>query len=209
MKIPLALAETISIWSNWALLASLVVGACSTGLVIWMGNIKESELKLSLSSAHVSAEAAKAEAAIANKIAAEANLELAKFKAPRTLNDEQKKRISEKLKPFSGQKFSGLVASSVFDARSLWESLVSALISADWILSDPKGLALGNPPAGVPIDPEVGVTIIVREDLYDELGPQAQALAKALIEEGIETKITMFNKSLDHDKIVIEIGMKP
>jgi hypothetical protein len=56
--------------ANLALLVSLVVGAASTAVVIWTGNIKESYLTQELSDAHLKAETAKENAAVASVEAA-------------------------------------------------------------------------------------------------------------------------------------------
>ena len=55
--------------------------------------------------ANVEIAKATAEAAKANERAVEAQLELEKFKSPRTLKPEQQKQIIEKLKQFSGTTF--------------------------------------------------------------------------------------------------------
>lgn len=53
--------------SNIALLLSLVVGAASTALIIWTGNVKESYLTKEVSEANTTAEKARENAAFANK----------------------------------------------------------------------------------------------------------------------------------------------
>ena len=75
-----ALAAVIFGWANVGLIASLAVGVVSTVLIVWMGNIKEDDLKLKLAAAMTGAAKAneglaKANAGIANANAkaAEAN----------------------------------------------------------------------------------------------------------------------------------------
>jgi len=78
--------------ANIVLIASLVAGAASTVLVVWMGNVKEEYLRTALANVNTSAalageRAAQANerAATANKEAAEAKLALERYRAPRTI----------------------------------------------------------------------------------------------------------------------------
>lgn len=66
-------ADTVFNWSNWFLLASLVVGVIATYGIVASGKIKDKESKLELSRAYESAEKAKKDAAVANERAADAN----------------------------------------------------------------------------------------------------------------------------------------
>ena len=53
--------------ANWGLIAGLVVGAISTVLIVWMGNVKEGYLRGDLGDSNARAESAKSEAAKANE----------------------------------------------------------------------------------------------------------------------------------------------
>ncbi len=77
--------------ANIGLIIGLILGVVSTVLIVWMGNTKEEYLKRDLANTHE--RAAKAEL-----LAANTNLELEKFKAPRSLAVEQHVRIIENLK---------------------------------------------------------------------------------------------------------------
>jgi hypothetical protein len=46
-------ASSIFDWANWFLLGALAVGVVSTGLVVWMGNVKEAYLRKDLSDARL------------------------------------------------------------------------------------------------------------------------------------------------------------
>ena len=94
----------------------------------------------------------------ARERAREAELELAKLKTPRTLTPEAQRRVAASLQKFSGQEFEGQVAPGSEDARPLWEELDKALRAANWVRVAPSGLAVGDPPAGIPLSPNSGVT---------------------------------------------------
>jgi cell division protein FtsB len=89
--------------------------------------------------------AARKEAALANERAAEANKiaegeRLARLKieeklAPRSLGDEQRKRIESKLKPFAGTPYE-LALNPVPEATNLLNIIVSVLRSSGWVSKD-------------------------------------------------------------------------
>ena len=68
----------------------------------------------------------------AEQRAAEAELALAQFKAPRVIKPEQQNSIAEKLKEFAGQEYAGLIGPGVADAGHLWRDISVALNLAGW-----------------------------------------------------------------------------
>jgi hypothetical protein len=54
--------------------------------------------------------------------AAKAELELAKLKAPRTLTSDQQARITNKVKPFAGQKYEAALSQAADDGPVFWKS---------------------------------------------------------------------------------------
>jgi hypothetical protein len=66
-------ASTVFDLANLALVVSLAVGAASTVLVVWMGGVKESYLKLDVAAASAVGDTAKRDAAQAHAAAASAN----------------------------------------------------------------------------------------------------------------------------------------
>ncbi len=145
--------------ANLGLIFSLCFGVASTVLVVWMGNVKEgySNERIAATTdrltnaqeelARLQKDAADAEAAQkrvetdleaqkqhtaeAQKAAADAALELAKFKAPRILSPEKQEAIIAALRPFAGQSF----ALAVFpdpEPLALIRSLDTLLRSAGW-----------------------------------------------------------------------------
>src|SRR5262249_57746251 len=121
-------------------------------------------------------------------------------------------RLTAQRRQFAGQGFTGQVAPGSDDARGLWEALDPALAAAGWVRVAPYGFAIGNPPAGVPLAPNSGVTVFVAASRANELAPIAQALAGALMAEGIIAGVSASaGPQLEGrpNVIVIEIGRKP
>ena len=148
----------------------------------------------------------------ARERAREAELELAKLKTPRTLTPEGQRRVAAMLQKFAGQEFEGQVAPGSEDARPLWEELDQALRAANWVRVAPSGLAVGDPPAGIPLSPNSGVTVFVAASRANELAPTAHAVAAALMAEGLIAGVTASAGPRMEQRpnvIVIEIGRKP
>ena len=148
----------------------------------------------------------------ARERAREAELELAKLKTPRTLTPDGRRRVAAMLQKFAGQEFEGQVAPGSEDARPLWEELDQALRAANWVRVAPSGLAVGDPPAGIPLSPNSGVTVFVTASRANELAPTAHALAAALMAEGLIAGVTASAGPRMEQRpnvIVIEIGRKP
>jgi hypothetical protein len=148
----------------------------------------------------------------ARERAQEAELELTKLKTPRTLTPEQQQRVTATLRKFAGQEFAGQVAPGSEDARPLWETLDKALRAANWVRVAPYGLAVGDPPAGVALAPTSGVTVFVAASRTNEVAATAQALASALMSEGLIAGLSASAGPQMEQRpnvIVIEIGRKP
>jgi hypothetical protein len=148
----------------------------------------------------------------ARERANEAELELAKIKTPRMLTTEAQRRVAAKLQRFAGQEFAGQVAPGSDDARPLWETLAKALTAAGWVRVPPIGLAVGDPPAGVPLVPNSGVTAFVAASRANEFAPIAQLLAAALMAEGIIAGVSASAGPQMEQRpavIVVEVGRKP
>jgi hypothetical protein len=156
-----------------------------------------------------------AQTAEANARALEAQAELARLKTPRMLSPEQRARISEKLRQFAGQQYAGSIAPGVADSWPLWNQIVGALRDANWVLIPPTGLAGGEPPAGIPTMTRSGVRIFCWAVTWmssPSIKANAEALAAALIEEGIDALAWPAHGSTVESSpnvIRIEIGPKP
>jgi hypothetical protein len=148
----------------------------------------------------------------ARERANDAELELARLKTPRTLGPDAQRRVAAQLRQFAGQEFAGQVAPGSEDARGLWEALDAALAAAEWIRVAPYGFAIGNPPAGIPLAPNSGVTVFVAASRANELAPIAHALAGALTAEGIIAGVSASAGPQMEGRpnvIIVEIGRKP
>jgi hypothetical protein len=148
----------------------------------------------------------------ARERADEAELELAKIKTPRLLTTQAQQRVAAKIRQFAGQEFAGQVAPGSDDARPLWETLDKALTASGWVRVPPIGLSIGDPPAGVPLVPNSGVTVFVAASRANEFAPTAQLLAAALMAEGIIAGVSASAGPQMEQRpavIVVEIGRKP
>ena len=157
-------------------------------------------------------EALRKDTAEANARAAEAQLELAKFKEPRQLTSEQQARISGKLIGFAGQQYLLSVATDQ-DALRLVRILENVLTASKWvILPHPSGVKLADIDAGISGASEEGVRIQVAPSRAsdNDLLHKASVLADALNAEGIITAVAR-NAELEPtpDAIQIRVGAKP
>jgi len=151
----------------------------------------------------------------ANARAAEAQLELEKFKKPRSISVEQRNRIAEEMKKFAGQQYFGMVASDVADAWDIWREISLSLEIAGWKRLPPPGLQATQygPPAGIPLAPQAGVMVIssVKNSTAEEnvvLHERAKALAAQLTDESIIAGAG-YSIELNPNTIAIVIGPKP
>jgi hypothetical protein len=169
--------------------------------------VREEQTKLEI-------ENAKRAAAEADARAAEANLELAKFKAPRQLSSEQSNRITESIKKWSGTRFTLAVFNDP-EAIAFMSQIETALLSAGWIETDWKGGgALAYTRAG---RPNVGITLLqglfVQADSSHatDFGWQVGTLVANLKEEGLHATAEvarMVPQDGNIDVIQIQVGKK-
>ena len=120
----------------------------------------------------------------------EANLGLARLKAPRSLTLAQQERIGEKLKSFSGTRFDTALYSDPETDKFLIQ-VEDALKSAGWTEIDWKGGDLvytrkNRPNAGLVSVP--GVIIQMHPEHVKEFWGAAETLVSALSSEGISAK---------------------
>jgi hypothetical protein len=142
----------------------------------------------------------------ANARAAEAALELAKFKAPRSLTKEQEDQLIAKLKPFSGQLFSFNVTADP-EAISFLRIIRTVLNRAGWneIPSQYGDVSVG----GVGVSTDTGITLEVAANADMAHVALVQLLDSALNAEGIQS-IPRHNKDLTNlSAINILVGKKP
>jgi hypothetical protein len=134
---------------------------------------------------------ANATAAQAEQRAAEANLELARMKAPRTLMPERQESVVSMLKPFAGVRFDvGLVQGDPEAAAFmiLLEAVLNAAgwIEVDWVGGDIVMTREGKPTVGLVTTANVAVA--VHPEKTSSFGNAAAALGEALNAQGIVTR---------------------
>ncbi len=201
------LAEKVFQLGNWFLVGALVVGVIATVGIVVSSNVKEDHLRREIADANE-------RAAEADARAAEAKLELEKFRKPRLPTTGQLASITEKLKPFAGTEFdTGFSPGDREQQDFLW-ILEPAIMAAGWTQVDwanPYGdvFRRGDRPLSGPAA-VIGVSIEIHPEQRDRLLPAAEALASALKDIGIEAKAGEFNvHNTNPDAIHVLIGRKP
>lgn len=153
---------------------------------------------------------AEARAAEANLKAREAGLELAKFRAPRSLNREQTERIAGKIKPFAGTSFAGARNPGNPEFESCLRDIEIALHMAgwkevDWHVSPGRSRAAGLTTIGT--DASVwDVSIGIPQRNFQTHSKPAFALAEALSAEGITATAAIV---YDQDAVAIHVMVGP
>jgi hypothetical protein len=132
--------------------------------------------------------------------------------APRAISSQQRDRITEKMKMFAGQEFSGRVASGSEDAWDLWGQISLALELAGWKKLPPVP-PMATPPYGQPatitMSAMPGVMIWFPAVGWNDIHPRAVALAEALRDNG-NGVLAAPGPTADNSKIIIvEIGPNP
>jgi hypothetical protein len=139
-------------------------------------------------------------------------LELAKLKAPRSINVELRNRIVEQVKQFAPQEYTGRVSAGSDDAWDLWREISLALELAGWKRLQPAS-PVGQPPYGPPATVAAaampGVMIWFPATGWKDIRPKAVALARALRDDGNGILAAPGGMSDDGKFIVIEIGPNP
>ena len=149
----------------------------------------------------------------ANKKAAEAQLELAKFKAPRMLNPEQQLRIADKLKTFSGTVWDAAVGPQG-DPEPIYllRAIHAALVNAGWHQSPwPSAERTYTDAPMLPVGMASVTNVIIDADpsRWDHFKPAAIALADALKAEGIDAMAQLYKSSHSNIGVLhVRIGRK-
>lgn len=114
--------------------------------------------------------------------AVEAQLELARLTAPRTLSVEQQNRIGEKLKAFHGTTFEVVTYPGEPESVAFSQVIANTLVRAGWALNSDQG-------HGFLLGLASGVVVVVGK----QAGPQAEqagtTLVESLISEGVAAKL--------------------
>lgn len=151
----------------------------------------------------------------ANARAAEAQLALEKFKAPRSISVELRNRIVEQMKQFAPQEYTGRVAPGSDDAWDLWREISLALELAGWKRVGPFP-PVGQPPYGPPATqaPAAMPGLLIwypalNPTAWNDIRPRAEALAKAIRDGGNGVLAAAGPAADSSSMITIEIGPNP
>jgi hypothetical protein len=189
--ISLPTANIIYTLSNLVLVLGALFVLVGTVGAIFSGGIREHFADERISKNEADTATANARAAEAEQRASEANLELARMNAPRTLRPEQQQRVIAMLKPFAGTQFDiGLVQGDP-EAAELMILIETVLKAAgwsqiDWVGGDIVLTLAGRPTAGVVTT--TNVAIAVHPERASTLENAAAALLTALSSQGIAAR---------------------
>ena len=182
-----------TVWSNILLCLGFVIVLCM-GWQFYNAQQNVTQLRTTLSTNE-------AETATVKAVAAKAQLELEKFKAPRSLTDEQILRLKDKLRPFAGQNFGMITYWNVKEPTDFTKQIGDdVLIAAGWnFIKAERGEAL------------IGVVTGIEVELSDEsvqiAKDAAYTLVSALAAEDVVA--TIRNEPTYTTLIKIQVGMKP
>jgi hypothetical protein len=159
-----------------------------------------------VATAKESAASALERAAGAEQRAAEANLELARLKSPRTLSPEQQTRLVDKLKAFSGQKYSFNVFPDP-EPINLLRLIDNVLKNAGWMRIDSQVGDIVIEGAGSAHD--TGLQIGIKRTSSAALQQLAAFLAQSLTSEELPASPAYIAELKFDDAININVGKKP
>jgi hypothetical protein len=182
--------------ASYAVVFGSLLALCGTAASIYVGKIRDrisnervAQDEAQTAVARANAERSRADASAANERALQAQLDLEKFRAARTILDDQLALIADSVRKFSGTQFDSAFGSSNHEQAVLVGLIETALLNAGW-----KQLPwAGNPNSFVtnrPGRPQSGQAtmrdVLIRVSRRDEsLYPAAGALASALQSQGI------------------------
>lgn len=200
--------ESAKYWLSWIELGStvaLLLVAIGVGYE-FVANRLEKPLRAKVEAARErELEQLRSDTAQANERAADANLELARLKAPRTLNAEQRQQLTREMEAYSGQWFS-MSAVSETEAMDLVRIIGDCLRAASWEMQAPQtDVTSGN--IGISIGR--GVRIQVAHGSSPRTQDIARKLASSLQEKGLATIFEVQAQLRALEVINVMVGEKP
>jgi hypothetical protein len=181
--------------ANWGLIAGLVLGVISTGLLVWMGSAKEVYLRSRLADTVLGVATAQADAARANLLAEQEKLARVKIEERLggwKLDKNAQSRITDKLKKFPETPFDLKVDPD--EARAM-DAIDQALLAAKWVRKDHESWGPpkrpGHQESPILIGDKAamcaasGICVEIAEQQRAVFGPPAEAFISALADEGI------------------------
>lgn len=130
--------------------------------------------------------------------AAEANLELERLKAPRSLTAEQQLRIMEKVKLFHGTTFEVTTYPGEPEPAAFSSVIADILVRAGWVLNpnDSRGSLLGL---------ASGVVVVVGKQAGAKAEQTGEALLESLTSEGVSARLGSASLQVNPITIAIQI----
>jgi len=208
--------------ANIFLIGALAIGVIATGLIVWMGNVKEEYLRRDLADTDARVEEAKAASAEANARASEANKiaegeRLARVKieeklAPRTISSEQITGLTKRLKQYAGISIDILQIGESPEITHFRSLIEMPLRAAGLNLFSSTAVGSGS---------FIGLSVGVLADASESEKIAASGLLSALNAEGITAKndgiskrenwpgFTMAPPGANKAPIRIYVGSKP
>lgn len=145
--------------------------------------------------------------------AAEAKLELAKFKEPRSISAAQAETMSREMLPFSGTTFE-FASANESEPLSVVDAVENALIKAGWVVRGTSNIIFISRAnrTSVALAAETGVSVQSFSENQKETAA-ARALAQCLSEIGIAARFEWANPANTPKQatpaILIAVGKKP
>jgi hypothetical protein len=202
-------ANHIADIANWFFIGSLVVGVVSTVLIVWMAGVKEGyweqdrrESGERLAALATQGDQLRKDTADANARAAEAQLALERYKAPRELTGDQQAKIVAVLRKFAGQEYGVTTFWDLKEPLAFAELLNRLLQIAGWkFVSDGKrGYILGG---------LTGVQVWMHPDADAPVKEAVNGLIEALKAEQVETSLKLQNpQNPKSNFIALNVGTK-
>jgi hypothetical protein len=132
-------ADSVYGLANWVLIGALLLGVVATYAIVKSGKIRDDILRTQLATQteraallSKQAEELKLDVAHAAERAAEAELALEKFKAPRTMTSQQQEQFRESLMPYAGRAIDMFLYGETTDTVGLSQLLTILLSKSGW-----------------------------------------------------------------------------
>ena len=136
--------------------------------------------------------------------AAEANLELERLKAPRTLTAEQQLRITEKVKIFHGTTFEVITYPGEPEPVAFSSIIAGILVRAGWTLNP-------NNSHGSLLGLASGVVVVVGKQAGAKAEQSGTVLLESITSEGVDARLGSASLQINPTSIAIQlqVGKKP
>jgi hypothetical protein len=176
-------ASSLYDWANIALIVALVLGAISTVLIVWMGNVKDEYLNVRLANTAERAARAEQSAAEANKVAEQERLARMKIEqqlAPRSITPSESADISHAVRAYGTVPVDIFVADPSPEAAGLTAILSAALSAGGWV---PMSWTWTG------VESAAGISIAYEPGASFETFTQAAGLNEAFTNAGLKSAV--------------------